>query len=214
MNKKKVFKIIGLVIVVILILFLIYCIRNFIIIKNLQKNIEQYTSKSEYSIKSISTEENGVVIETQYYRKDNKQKLVLIRKLDNTEYRIESYNNGERTDIFWDNPEKKTAKINSGEIMGMNIENNFSFKNIFQTLLYAINNKIDVTEYNGKNCYVISRRLYKQDEREVLYIEKDTGLVLKSVYANNIVTEKEYSFENIEDDIFTEPDIGQYTINE
>ena len=45
------------------------------------------------------------------------------------------------------------------------------------------------------------------------YIEKDTGLFVKSTDGNTL-TEKEYKFDNVEDTIFIEPDISEYTLKE
>ena len=43
------------------------------------------------------------------------------------------------------------------------------------------------------------------------YINKQTGLLVKSVI-NDIIAQREYEFDNIDDSIFIEPDINQYTI--
>ena len=43
MNKKKIFKIIGILLLIIVILILLYIIRNTIIVTKLQKNIKEYT---------------------------------------------------------------------------------------------------------------------------------------------------------------------------
>ena len=46
-----------------------------------------------------------------------------------------------------------------------------------------------------------------------MYIEKDTGLFVKNIQ-NGVTTEKEYTFDNVDDAIFIEPDISQYTLKE
>ena len=46
-----------------------------------------------------------------------------------------------------------------------------------------------------------------------MYIEKDTGLLIKNIL-NGTITEKEYTFDDVDDAIFTEPDISQYTLKE
>ena len=42
MNKKKVFKIIGIIILVLVVIFFIYAIRNFTIIRKLQNKFSKY----------------------------------------------------------------------------------------------------------------------------------------------------------------------------
>ena len=68
---------------------------------------------------------------------------------------------------------------------------------------------------NSTYCTVVKR--YLKDEQgkknsEVI-IEKETGLFLKSNAPEDTV-EREYTFNNIEDSIFAEPDISQYKIKE
>ena len=46
-----------------------------------------------------------------------------------------------------------------------------------------------------------------------LLLKKETGLFLKSNAPEDTV-EREYTFNNIEDSIFAEPDISQYKIKE
>ena len=43
------------------------------------------------------------------------------------------------------------------------------------------------------------------------YIEKDTGLFVKEIQKESS-NEKEYEFDNVDDSIFVEPDISQYTL--
>ena len=45
------------------------------------------------------------------------------------------------------------------------------------------------------------------------YIDKETGIFVKSIEAG-IVNEREYEFNTVDDSIFTEPDISQYTLKE
>ena len=46
---------------------------------------------------------------------------------------------------------------------------------------------------------------------EKTYIEKDTGLLTKSMVAG-VTSERSYEFDNVDDSIFVEPDISQYTL--
>ena len=51
------------------------------------------------------------------------------------------------------------------------------------------------------------------EKNSEVIIEKETGLFLKSNAPEDTV-EREYTFNNIEDSIFAEPDISQYKIKE
>ena len=72
------------------------------------------------------------------------------------------------------------------------------------------------TKYNEKECYTIKGFLSSTsltEKNSEVIIEKETGLFLKSNALEDTV-EREYTFNNIEDSIFAEPDISQYKIKE
>lgn len=216
MKVKKVLKITGSIVAILIILVLIHTIRNYVIIKGLQDKISQYSNRSNYYIKSVATEDNGTIVTMEYYKKDNKQAVFLERNLNGEISKISMYNNGERTDTFWDNKENKTAQLDSGTIMTVNMYNHLETDNNWQTFLGSIFAKIKSTNYNGKECYIIKGFLSSSSltfEGAETYIEKDTGLFLKTT-EGNIYTEREYKFDTVEDTIFSEPDIGQYKIKE
>ena len=54
MNKKKVLKIVGIMILVLVVIFFIYAIRNFTIIRKLQKNFSKYENNQNYHISSLT----------------------------------------------------------------------------------------------------------------------------------------------------------------
>ena len=214
MKIKKVLKILGIIIVILIILILIHTIRNYIIIRDLQNKFSQYSGSSNYYIKSVSTESSGTIVTTEYYQKNNKQAIFLKKDLNGETSKISMYNNGERTDIFWDNEENKTAQLDSGTTISMNIYNYLETDNNWQTFLGCLTSRIKSTSYNGKDCYLIkgfmsSTSLTSEDAE--IYIDKGTGLFIKTNEAG-IVNEREYEFDNVDDSIFEEPDISQYTI--
>ena len=214
MKIKKVLKILGIIVVILIILLLIYTIRNYVIIRNLQNKFSQYSNSSNYYIKSVSTERDGTIVTTEYYQKDNKQVLFLERNLNGETSKISMYNNGERTDIFWDNKENKTAQLDSGTTISMDIYNYLETDNNWQTFLGCLTSRIKSTNYNGKDCYLIngfmsSTSLTSEDAE--IYIDKETGLFVKT-NESGIVNEREYEFDKVDDSIFEEPDISQYTI--
>ena len=214
MKIKKVLKILGIIVVILIILLLIYTIRNYVIIRNLQNKFSQYSNSSNYYIKSVSTEKDGTIVTTEYYQKDNKQVLFLERNLNGETSKISMYNNGERTDIFWDNKENKTAQLDSGTTISMDIYNYLETDNNWQTFLGCLTSRIKSTNYNGKDCYLINGFMsstFLTSEDAEIYIDKETGLFVKT-NESGIVNEREYEFDKVDDSIFEEPDISQYTI--
>ena len=214
MKIKKVLKILGIIVVILIILLLIYTIRNYVIIRNLQNKFSQYSNSSNYYIKSVSTDRDGTIVTTEYYQKDNKQALFLEKNLNGELSKISMYNNGERTDIFWDNEENKTAQLDSGTTISMDIYNYLETDNNWQTFLGCLTSRIKSTNYNGKDCYLINGFMsstFLTSEDAEIYIDKETGLFVKTNELG-IVNEREYEFDKVDDSIFEEPDISQYTI--
>lgn len=216
MSKKKIFKILGIILLVVIAIFLIHTIRNYIIITDLQNKIADYSNSTNYYTKSVATESNGTVVTMEYYKKDKKEALFLERNLNGEISKISMYNNGERTDTFWDNKESKTAQLDSGTIMGVNIYNFTETDNKWQTFLGSIFANVKSTNYNEKACYIIKGFLSSfllTSEGAETYIEKDTGLYLKTIEGDR-TTERKYEFDKVDDSIFVEPDISQYTLKE
>ena len=77
MSKKKILKIIGIILLIIIAIFIIHTIRNYIIITDLQNKIAKYSSNTNYSIKSISTSKEGTKVIMEYYKKENKQAIFM-----------------------------------------------------------------------------------------------------------------------------------------
>lgn len=212
---KKILKVILIIIIILLAIFIIHTLRNFFIIKSIQNNIEPYLESKNFHIRSIATEETGAIITMNYYEKDGR-KVTFLEKNDNEGiYKISMYNNGGRQDNFYDNEEGKTVQLNLEGQIWVNLYNYLETDNDWQTLIASVATKIKEIEYNEKPCYVIndfmSPMFMNGIEKNEVYIEKDTGLFLKSTM-DSTITEREYEFDNVDDSIFLEPDISQYTL--
>lgn len=218
MNKKKFFKTIGILVFIIVILMLLYVIRNTIIVTKLQKNIKEYTSKTNFSIKVTNLTSEISKMTVNYYKKDNKEAVILERNVDGNSVKMSFYNNGERRDLFIETNDKKTVQVNTkNELLGLNITDSLQTDNLWQTILYSSIARIKTENVNGKECYKVSNFyspywMYGENITE-FYIEKDTGLLIKTVMDDEIAV-REYSFDDVEDSAFVEPDIGLYTVVE
>lgn len=218
MNKKKVFKTIGILVLIIVILMLLYVIRNTIIVTKLQKNIKEYTSKTNFRIKVTNLTSETSKMTVNYYKKDNKEAVILERNVDENSVKMSFYNNGERRDLFIETNDKKTVQVNTkNQLLGLNITDSLQTDNVWQTILYSSIARIKAENVNGKECYKVSNFyspywMYGDNITE-FYIEKDTGLLIKTVIDDEIAV-REYSFDDVEDSAFVEPDIGLYTVVE
>lgn len=211
---KKVLKIVLIVVALMIVMFLIHTTRNYIIIKNLQNKISKYSNSTNYYVKSIANEKDGTIVTTKYYKKGNKEAVFLERDIDGDITKMSMYNNGERTDVFIEDKDSKIAELNKGTLAPMNIYNYLETENDWHTLIGSVGARVKSTKYNGKECYLVSGFMSSTSltfEGMETYIDKDTGLAIKTT-ADEIVTEKEHEFNNIDDSIFIEPDISQYTL--
>lgn len=216
MKIKKVLKIIGIIISILIILMLIHTIRNYIIITDLQSKISNYQNSKNYHIKSVANSEDGTTnTKMDYYRKNNKQAIFIERNTNGETIKLSMYDNGERVDTFIETQDSKNAKLNSDDLMTVNIYNYLETDNKWQTFLGSITARIKSTNLNGKECYIVKGFLSSTSltsEGAEIYIDKETGLFLKTTEVE-IITERDYEFDKVEDSIFTEPDISQYTLN-
>ena len=217
MNKKKVLKTILLVVLLIIAALVVYTLRNFIIVKGLQNKIAQYTSISNFSatINQTFTDDSTNVL-INYYQDGNKQAVILQRTDSNGEViKMSQYNNVERCDVFWDAKDSKTAQLNAANTISIQLTNSLETDNDWQTLLACTFAVIKSTNYNGKDCYSITNYMsplfMNGTEKNEVYVDKETGIAIKNIMDKQI-TEKEYNFNTVDESVFTEPDIGQYTL--
>lgn len=223
-NEKKVktkrgFKIILIIILILLLLFLVHTIKNFVIINNLQNKIAQYTDSKNYHITLDSKLKDGISLTMNHYKKDNKEVIFLERNKNDEIVKMSVYNNGERIDTFVESSNLKTVTLNSANSLNADIMDFLKTDNIWQNFIYSVPSRIKNVNYNEKKCYSIKNflspyYLYDYDaNNNELYIEKDTGLCLKSNTSDS-QAEYKYEFNNVNDSIFVEPDIGEYTLKE
>lgn len=220
MNKKnimKVVKIILIILLVIIVVFLTNAVIKFMIAKQLSENVKQYTSSENYHIKSISYDSDGTQITMNYYKKNDKELTIMERDKNGTTDKISIYNNGSRKDVFYDNSEGKKVELNTDLTIDVQIYDYFDMQSNLQLFGSNMFAKIKKVDYNGKECYLLNNSFTLTylwgAEVDEIYIEKDTGLVVKSNIDNHI-SEREYEFDNVQDEIFAEPDISQYKLIE
>lgn len=220
MNKKnimKVVKIILIILLVIIVVFLTNAVIKFMIAKQLSENVKQYTSSENYHIKSISYDSDGTQITMNYYKKNDKELTIMEIDKNGTTDKISIYNNGSRKDVFYDNSEGKKVELNTDLTIDVQIYDYFDMQSNLQLFGSNMFAKIKKVDYNGKECYLLNNSFTLTylwgAEVDEIYIEKDTGLVVKSNIDNHI-SEREYEFDNVQDEIFAEPDISQYKLIE
>lgn len=216
---KKVLKIIGIILLIIFAIFVINTIRKLAIIKSIQRTASQYTASTNYHVKSVGSGMNdGITTTINSYCKGNKRLTVIERSKDGkVDSKVSMYDNGERVDTFSESDGVKRVNIDSEANFSLPVYDYFEGSSNMQLICIAIASKVEDIEYNGKKCYRVaigltSSILY-EDNNEIneVYIDKDTGLVVKTHFGNS-TAEREYEFNNVQDEVFVEPDLKEYEV--
>ncbi len=221
MNKKivkKILKTILIILLVLFVLFLLHSFRNFMIIRKLQKSIEPYLSSTNYHLHSINSQDNGDSIVMDYYKKGSKETSIIERVSEKNPTKISTYINDESVTTYIDTPSEKYVTPNRNIVLSINIYNWCESDNNWQTFLISAFCNIRTSKYNEKDCYIISNFfspyfLYESFDSNLLYVEKDTGLLLKTK-VGSMVSERSYEFNTVNDSFFVQPNINEYTLKE
>ena len=221
MNKKivkKILKTILIILLVLFVLFLLHSFRNFMIIRKLQKSIEPYLSSTNYHLHSINSQDNGDSIVMDYYKKGSKETSIIERVSEKNPTKKSTYINDESVTTYIDTPSEKYVTPNRNIVLSINIYNWCESDNNWQTFLISAFCNIRTSKYNEKDCYIISNFfspyfLYESFDSNLLYVEKDTGLLLKTK-VGSMVSERSYEFNTVNDSFFVQPNINEYTLKE
>lgn len=221
MNKKivkKILKTILIILLVLFVLFLLHSFRNFMIIRKLQKSIEPYLSSTNYHLHSINSQDNGDSIVMDYYKKGSKETSIIERVSEKNPTKISTYKDDESITTYIDTPSEKYVTPNRNIVLSINIYNWCESDNNWQTFLISAFCNIRTSKYNEKDCYIISNFfspyfLYESFDSNLLYVEKDTGLLLKT-QVGSMVSERSYEFNTVDDSFFVQPNISEYTLKE
>lgn len=221
MNKKivkKILKTILIILLVLFVLFLLHSFRNFMIIRKLQKSIEPYLSSTNYHLHSINSQDNGDSIVMDYYKKGSKETSIIERVSEKNPTKISTYKDDESITTYIDTPSEKYVTPNRNIVLSINIYNWCESDNNWQIFLISAFCNIKSSKYNEKDCYIISNFfspyfLYDSSDSNLLYVEKDTGLLLKT-QVGSMVSERSYEFNTVDDSFFVQPNINEYTLKE
>lgn len=210
MNKKKILVKILLVVLILIFVFLGFTVRKMLIIKDLNQKVAKYINNDNYYEKII----NSLGTITEYYCKGDNAVLFLNHTVEKR--KLANYIKGERTNTYIETEEDKIAMLNSNSfpnkimIIGLNYGNN-----IWQLFQISAVTSIKSINYRDKECYILGLGYSQTTE---VFIEKETGLILKRIdkkgTSTNLFVEYYYEFDNVEDSIFVEPDISEYTVKE
>jgi len=220
MNKRKILITILLIAIISILAFLAFTIREMITLKNLNIKVAQFVNNNEHYEKIINDSGNTTTI-TEYYCKGDNAVLFLNTTLNSTgeTRKLTNYFKGDKVNSYIESGEDKIALLNTNGIPSkVMIRQVDAGNNLWELFLMSLATSIRSEECNGKDCYVLSL-----GENSKTYIDKETGLTLKAI-EGTVVDENgnesvqtmqyHYEFDNVDDNIFVEPDISKYKIQE
>lgn len=219
-NKKEVnylkkfnnkLRILGSIIIILLIVFptlFCYSSRKLAILCNLSAKQADYKNIQNFHQRVIkNTDEVNMIVD--YYKKGNKDvcyQIITINETGETAKKIMFVDESE-TKMYY---EKGKENILNEYDLGfgiMPVSMYFDFDGIWQTFIGMQKISVKEVQINGKACYIIKNKdAFNLGE---VYKDKQTGLTLKWKD-----TEYEYEFDNVKDDVFDEPDLNEYELQE
>ena len=210
---KKGLKIIIIVLGIFLILLLVHSIRNYYIMANLEKNIQEYKNLNNFNMHLIGHEKNSAAkMECNYYEKGDNTALYIEKNYDGTKYKTSMYKdktNTKEAEVFVDINDEPFEHSFGGAI-DVKITSLVAAENTADRIINSIGTSIIPIKYEGKNCYkIINICSPNYFVKNKLIIEKDTGLTLEAE-DENIKSKREYKFNNVDDKVFTKPDAIMY----
>lgn len=214
MSKKR---ILGIVILIILAVFLGVLVRRMIIINSLNSKLSKYLNNNNHYEKIINnTRQTETIIE--YYCKGDKAVsfITTTNKENGSKKKLTQYFKGEITDSFIEAENNKVAMLNRTESLGKVSLTSIGYSNFGELIYTALVTPVSTVGFNDIDCYFLNSQIARN-----CFVEKETGLILKASGGFEIdnngekyndIVEYEYDFNNVDDNIFIEPDISDYQI--
>lgn len=228
-QKMKIAKIaLGSIAMIILLAMLAFganTLRNYRILEELRQTLKETQKNSNYHLTMSSKVGNNGLIVMDTYRKG--EKVVSISQvivIYGQKYKTTSYLKGNRHALYKEGDNgiqyEKTVEIDENyNIESPKVGNWFleepETKGGKSKLWISTRVKIGKTIYHNKECYVIENDRFSKDPNQhiIYYIEKDTGLTIRQIQ-NDENTDYSYEFGNVNDEVFTEPNIEEYELIE
>lgn len=170
-----------IVVILLIIMYLIFFIRNTIIFNDIVAKMERFTDFNNYSYESISRVNGSNDVTT--IKCSKKDSVTLAEFMKNEESLIIFWTDTQNQEKVVLYPESNRAEISNntdGVVVAMPLMSELEQGTVraflsLGTLIYS-------ETYNGRDCYVI-----ELDKEQKVWVDKETGLVLRREYTNNYI---------------------------
>lgn len=206
MQKKKMLKIVLWVLLVLILLYGIYILRNYIILNKLSKLAKETINNDNYYAQLLAFQGDDVVSIVESYNKDSKYLSIV-------NFYGPKKQNKQSLTVYKDNTEKmgviqsgdrRVALLNGESIVPGEITIRDVFSEVPATLdkiKFSAISLIKSEQCNLRDCYLIE---LKDGWR--MWIDKETGLIIREINGG-FITNRKYTFDIVKDEDISKPDI-------
>ena len=217
MEKKKKYGVRMLIIVIVLIILIVLALflRKAIIISSLENKAEEYANSNNFYMKKITY--TGDVTTNEYYKKDDKTLMKMQTIMDEKVADATMVENNGKMNFFLEVGDKKVAKLDQD--LTYNCEISYlDTENLWELLKISMFSRVDSVMFNGKECYRVINDSGIITNEIMMYIDKETGLIVREVYVVSnedvdYISDYEYSFDTVKDEDVVGPNVTEYSIN-
>ncbi len=210
---KRILKIVGVIIFILLLIALVYFIRNFVIINSLAETYDTFFSSNNYAY--ITTVDNGAEVSTfKYYYKDGKNVEIWEREGKVVREIWYDINTQERVLC---NLNELTANVGNTQDTAMifttdGIYSLLKDKSILEKMRISFMHFINTETINGEKCYVL-KPLYGVTSN-TYYFNKETKFAVKChmSFGATKIDFKEWKLDEVTDEDVSKPDLTNYTV--
>lgn len=204
--KKKYLKLILLLIIAVIVLFSIIIARRVTIKVNLNEKGATHFESENYYMKVTTYSKDGIMIGEKYYRDGESLTNIINYKYDE-KTESNSYKKQDEIVTIIKESNQETRTVNYE--IGMQPLTHFS-ENLSSEIMMSIIKGLETGNCNNKECYIFENR----KDGTTIYVDKETGLVLRAINDNNgyVVSEYEYEFDNVKDGDIKVPSLEESQI--
>ena len=212
------------IILLIVLIFVIITGRKVIIISDLQNKANEYVNSKNYHriVYTYNKDETGKV---EVFVLGDKKHVIITRMLENEKNVTEMFFDGDKTNIYRENGNEKTVELNKNVTIAETVYNPLYTENWWYLLIASVRSTVSNKEFNGEQCYYITNFSTPfNDSRDGIYVDKETGLILRGITTTETMTDGDkfvlptndyvYEFNTVTEEDFIEPDISEYEIQE
>lgn len=189
-SSKKIVISLILLAFIILLIFLTLTFRKTFILNQLCNASKNYVNSSNVCRTIYSYYQNEYT-STKIYSLNNKHLIESTKLVDNVPTTSKVFAENGQIVSKYSETSNKYEKVNSNQPITIVFTSPISFDNYFALFISAIKTSISSTECNGKECYVVRNFNSSNNVNTTdYYIDKETGLLIRSISSDIIASNK------------------------